>query len=128
MNDVQQALVTVLRAALLKAKAPIDEGGFLSKPLFKMILQGEAKLPLDRVEEVSSSLAIDAHQLFRMAMRQFYDEQTISTFEKMLGFSISHEEQQWIDVIRSAGDGPVVKPSATARRLVRALAKPQTEA
>lgn len=105
-----------------------SSGGFLGTRLFQLILSGDAKLPLDRVEETAALLGCDKHELFRVAMRQFYDEQTISTFEKMLGCSISHEEQQWLDVVRSASDGPVAKPSATARRLVRALAKPQTEA
>lgn len=105
-----------------------SSGGFLGTRLFQLILSGDAKLPLDRVEETAALLGCDKHELFRVAMRQFYDEQTISTFEKMLGCSISNEEQQWLDVVRSASDGPVVKPSATAWRLVRALAKPQTEA
>lgn len=103
-------------------------GGFLGTRLFQLILSGDAKLPLDRVEETAMLLDCNKHELFRMALQQFYDEQTISTFEKMLGCSISHEEQQWLSVIRSASDGPVVKPSAIARRLVRALAKPQNEA
>ncbi|KQW31339.1 hypothetical protein ASE36_03510 [Rhizobium sp. Root274] len=103
-------------------------GGFLGTRLFQLILFGDAKLPLDRVEKTAVLLDCNKHELFRMAMRQFYDEQTISTFQKMLGCSISDEEQQWLDVIHSASDGPVVKPSAIARRLARALAKPPTEA
>lgn len=104
-----------------------SSGGFLGTRLFQLILSGDAKLPLDRVEETAALLGCDKHELFRVAMRQFYDEQTISEFEKMLGCSISNEERQWLDVIRSASDGPVVKPNAIARRLVRALAKPQRE-
>jgi len=104
-----------------------SSGGFLGTRLFQLILSGDAKLPLDRVEETAVLLRCDKHELFRMAMRQFYDEQTISMFEKMLGCSNSNEERQWLDVIRSASDGPVVKPNAIARRLVRALAKPQRE-
>jgi len=102
-----------------------DSVSFLGTRLFKMILAEDAKLPLDRVEEVANLLDCDRGQLFRMAMRQFYDNQSISNFEKMLSNPLSENEQQWLDLIRSASGDEVAAPSAIAKRLLRALAKPQ---
>ncbi|MGR9202830.1 hypothetical protein ACU8OG_02575 [Rhizobium leguminosarum] len=99
----------------------VGEGSFLNSKIFEVILQGDARLPLDRVEEVALALGCDARQLFRLAMRQFYDEESICLFERMLGKPITNEERMWLNVIRSAADGPVAEPSAMARRLVRAL-------
>lgn len=102
-----------------------NTGTFLDTRLFQMIRSGDAKLPLDRVEEVADLLNCDKHELFSMAMRQFYDDKAISTFERMLATPLTSEEQGWLHIIRSASDGPVAKPSVTAKRLVRALAKTQ---
>jgi hypothetical protein len=99
---------------------------FFDTRFFKMILSGDAKLPLDRVEEIADLLVCDRRQLFRMAMRQFYDEEAISTFERMLGNPLTDGEQQWLDIIRSASSEHVAEPSAMARRLLRALATPQS--
>lgn len=99
----------------------------LDTPLFQMVLSGAAKLPLDHVEEVADLLSCNKHELFRMAMRQFYDQQTTSLFERMLGCAMSDNELQWLDVIRSASPSPVAKPNPSARRLVRALARSQVE-
>lgn len=102
-----------------------NTGTFLDTRLFQMIRSGDAKLPLDRVEEVADLLNCDKHELFSMAMRQFYDDKAISTFERMLATPLTSEEQEWLHIIRSASDGPVAKPSVMAKRLVRALAKTQ---
>jgi len=95
---------------------------FLDSRHFQMILSGDAKLPLDRVEEVADRLGCDKHELFRMAMRQFYDDSAIGLFERMLAPPVSDEEQMWLNEIRSANEA-VLAPSGMAKRLVRALAK-----
>jgi hypothetical protein len=46
----------------------------------------------------------------------------------MLGTPMTNKEQEWLHEIRSAAGGPVAEPSRTARRLVRALVKPQVSA
>ena len=101
-----------------------NSASFLGTRLFKIILAGDAKLPLDRVEEVADLLDCDRHHLFRLAMRQFYDKVSVSMFERMLSNPLSENEQQWFDVIRSASGDEVAAPSAIAKRLLRALAKP----
>jgi len=123
MTDRNFNLVSLLNDRM--SAAPVPPGGFLASKLFHMILRGDAKLPLDRVEEVASLIGTDARQLFRLAARQFYEEEAICLFERMLGTPISNEEQKWLDEIRSAADGPVAEPSGTARRLVRALVNAQ---
>jgi hypothetical protein len=123
MNDVQQALVDFLTVKSSAAQVRVDEEGFCATPLFAMVLRGEAKLPLGRVEEVADRLRCDKHELFRLSMRQFYDETVIGLFERMLAQPVSDKEQMWLEKIRSANERVVVAPSGMPKRLVRALAK-----
>lgn len=123
MNNVQQALVDFLTVKSSAAAVRGNEKGFCGTRLFAVVLSGDAKLPLDRVEEVSDLLECDKHELFRLAMRQFFDDSAIDLLESMCARSLSNEEQMWLDEIRSAATGPVSAPSSMAKRLVRALAK-----
>ncbi|MGO7655515.1 hypothetical protein ACC679_11255 [Rhizobium ruizarguesonis] len=116
-------LVAFLKGRIAEMSVPTPTGSFLASPLFHMVLRGDAKLPLDRVEEVASALDCDVQRLFRLAARQFYDEAAIFLLERMLGTPMTNEEQKWLHEIRSAADGAVAEPSGMARRLVRALAK-----
>lgn len=125
MTSRASSLVSFLNGRM--SEVPVPPEGFLANTLFQMILRGDVKLPLDRVEEVALVLGVDARQLFRLAARQFYDEEAICLFERMFG-TLTNEEQKWLREVRSAADGHVAEPSATARRLVRALAKPQASA
>lgn len=108
----------------LKVAPSMSTEGFMNSALFQMIMSGDAKLPLERVEEVADLLRCDKHELFRLAMRQFYDDNAINLFKRMLGPPLTDEEQIWLHEIRSANEGPVLAPSGTAKRLVRALANP----
>lgn len=122
MNNSTSVLVDFLKARLSETEVPAGEGSILTSPLFQMILRGDAKLPLDRVEEVATALGCDdRQQLFRLAMRQFYDEEAVCLFERMLAFRVSKTEQMWLHEIRSASEKPVPEPNSMAKRLVRAL-------
>ncbi|MDK1488645.1 hypothetical protein QN219_01020 [Sinorhizobium sp. 7-81] len=122
MNNSTSVLVDFLKARLSEIEVPVGEGSILSSPLFQTILRGDAKLPLDRVEEVATALGYDdRQQLFRLAMRQFYDEEAICLFERMLGTPMTNEEQMWLHEIRSASEKAVREPNIVAKRLVRAL-------
>lgn len=123
MNNVQQALVDFLTVKSSAGAVQVNETGFCGTRLFAMVLRGEAKLPLDRVEEVADRLECDKHDLFRLAMRQFFDDSAMGLFERMCARPLSDEEQMWLDEIRSAATGPVSAPSGMAKRLVRALVK-----
>lgn len=121
-------LVEFLKAQLAAIHLEERSSGFVGSRFFEMVIRGEAKLPLDRVEEVADLLGCDGRKLFRLAMRQFYDEDVIGLFERMFCGSVTDEEQKWLDAIRSAEDGPVAEPNGTAKRLVRALVKPRVPA
>ncbi|MBY5917742.1 hypothetical protein HFO77_25450 [Rhizobium leguminosarum] len=123
MTNRTSNLVSLLNDRVSGALVP--SGSFVTGSLFQMILRGDAKLPLDRVEEVASAIGADVRQLFRLAARQFYDEDAIRLFERMLDTPMTNEEQMWLKEIRSAAIGPVSAPSGMAKRLVRALAAPK---
>lgn len=96
MNNNMSVLVDFLKARLSEIEVPVGEGSMLSSPLFQMILRGDAKLPLDRVEEVAAILDCDKRQLFRLAMLQFYTEDAIRLFEKMLTDRVTETEKMWL--------------------------------
>lgn len=53
--------------------------------MLRLVLEGTAKLPLDKVEAVAAFLGCDASVLFRAALAQFYSADTIGLMERMLG-------------------------------------------
>ena len=124
MNMTENSVSAFLRERLVEANRINGENSLLDSRFFEMVLQGDAKLSLDQVEEVALTLNCDARRLFRLAASQFYDEDAIRLFERMLGPPLTNEEQMWLNAIRSASEGPVLAPSGTAKRLVRALANP----
>lgn len=122
MNVSTSVLVDFLKGRLSETEVPVGEGSILTSPFFQMVLRGDAKLPLDRVEEVATALNCDdRQQLFRLAMRQFYDEEAICLFERMLGTPMTNEEQMWLLELRSGSQKGVPEPNIVAKRLVRAL-------
>lgn len=123
MNMTENSVSAFLRERLVEANRINGENSLLDSKFFEMVLRGDAKLSLHRVEEVALALNCDARQLFRLAASQFYDEDLICLFRRMLGPPLTDEEQMWLNEIRSANEGPVLAPSGTAKRLVRALAK-----
>lgn len=125
MNIIEKPVAVFLRERILENNGAAGNNSFADSKFFELILRGEAKLPLDRVEEVADLLACDKQQLFRMAIHQFYDQKAIALLERMLGEPMTAEEQKWLHVVRSAADGPVPEPSGVAKRLVRALVRPQ---
>lgn len=122
------AIIDFLKDQLARAEISVGEGGFLDSYLFRMVLVGDAKLPLDKVEEVAAGLGCDPHHLFRLAMQQFYDEEVVRLLDRMFVVPLTAEEQKWLHEIRSAACGPVAEPSVMAKRLLRGLVKPQLSA
>jgi hypothetical protein len=120
MNN--QPLIDFFNARLAQNRALSTADTILHSQLFKMVLTGHAKLPLDRVEEVATALNCDQHELFRLAMRQHYADDVISLFERMLTPDLSQNERAWLDEIRSATHGDVPAPDNMARKIVRSLA------
>lgn len=125
MNTGTNAIVDFLKAKLAETNVPADEGGFPHGQLFRIVLSGNAKLPLDRVEEVAQLLDCDKRQLFRLAMLQFYTEDAVRLFERMLTDQVTGAEKMWLHEIRSGATGEVQRPSSVACRLVRTLSRAQ---
>jgi hypothetical protein len=67
--------------------SPDDLDGPSGSPerLVRLVLDGVAKLPLDRVPDVAAVISCDARDLFRAALSQFYGGDTIELIERMLG-------------------------------------------
>ncbi|WP_313558663.1 hypothetical protein [Agrobacterium cavarae] len=90
--------------------------------LVRLILDGIAKMPLDKVADVAVILGCDARELFRAALAQFYSADTIELMERMLGpQERSIGEQAWVDFIRRAAPDRVEPPNRFARRLLWTL-------
>ncbi|WP_037436330.1 hypothetical protein [Sinorhizobium fredii] len=117
------AIVDFLKPKVAETNVPEDEGGFLQSQLFTLILSGNAKLPLDRVEDVAKLLGCDKRQLFRLALLQFYTEDAVRLLENMLANPITDAEKMWLNEIRSAAAGAVQEPNCIARRFVRVLSR-----
>lgn len=126
MNNSTSILVDFLKARLSETEVQAGEVSILTSPLFHMVLRGDAKLPLDRVEDVAEPLGCDKRELFRLAMLQFYTEDAVRLFEKMLTDHVTEAEKMWLHEIRSAAVGEVREPGSVCRRFIRTLSRTQT--
>lgn len=52
--------------------------------VLRLVLDSNAKLPLDRVADVAALLECDARGLFLVALTQFYNNDAIQLLERML--------------------------------------------
>lgn len=87
--------------------------------LVRLVLDGTAKMPLEKVADVAAMLDCDARVLFRAALTQFYSADTIELMERMLGpQERSAGEAAWVDFIRRGAPDRVEPPNRFARRLL----------
>ncbi len=105
MTNSTTNLAAFLKGRIAEMPVPAPTGSLLASPLFQMILRGDAKLPLDRVEEVATALACDVRYLFCLSLRQFYHEKAACIFEKMFTDPVTDAETIWLNEIRFAADG-----------------------
>ena len=90
--------------------------------LLRLVLDGNAKLPLDKVANVAALIGCDARGLFRVALAQFYSNDTIQLLEHMLAPpERAPAEEAWLSLIRRAAGEGLEPPSRFARRLLWAL-------
>jgi hypothetical protein len=93
-----------------------------SEHLLRLVLHGNAKLPLDKVTDVAALIGCDARGLFRVALAQFYSSGTIQLLEHMLAPpERTAAEEAWLCLIRHAAGEGLEPPNRLARRLVMAL-------
>jgi hypothetical protein len=92
--------------------------------LLRLVLHGNAKLPLDKVADVAALIGCDARGLFRVTLAQFYSSDTIQLLERMLAPPERNSaEEAWLGLIRRAGGKGLEPPNRFARRLVTALVR-----
>lgn len=59
------------------------KAGFRDAAMTRLILDGDAKLPLDHVLAVAEALELPADRLPRLALMQFFDEASISVLGQL---------------------------------------------
>lgn len=90
--------------------------------LVHVILDGTAKMPLDKVTDIAAMLNCDDRALFRVALAQFYSADTIALMERMLGpQERSVGEEAWVSFVRSMAPDDVQPPDSFARNMLRSL-------
>ncbi|THV23059.1 hypothetical protein [Peteryoungia ipomoeae] len=95
--------------------------------LVRLVLDGTAKMPLDKVPDVAAMLCCDAKALFRVALTQFYSAETIALMERMLGSQErSAGEAAWVSFIRRMAPDDIQPPDRFARRLLGTLLRRTT--
>ena len=93
-----------------------------SEHLLRLVLHGNAKLPIDKVADVAALIGCDARGLFRIALVQFYSNDTIQLLEHMLAPpERTSAEEAWLALVRHAAGDRLDPPSRVARRLLWAL-------
>ncbi|MDM7979025.1 MAG: hypothetical protein QUV71_01625 [Rhizobium sp.] len=92
--------------------------------LLRLVLDGNAKMPLDKVAAVAAMFDCDPRALFRSALTQFYGADTIALMERMLGpQERSVGEEAWVSFVRRVAPADIQPPDRFARRLLRTLLK-----
>ncbi|THV16714.1 hypothetical protein [Rhizobium rhizophilum] len=90
--------------------------------LVRLVLDGNAKMPLDKVPAVAAMLNCDDRALFRVSLAQFYSADTVALLERMLGpQERSAGEDAWVSFVRSVAPDDVQPPDSFARNMLRSL-------
>jgi transcriptional regulator with XRE-family HTH domain len=74
--------------------------GYNSPNIITMIKQGDTKVSLDRVGRFAIALDVDPAFLFRLAMEQFYNADTVKEIVSSLGEATSVNERKMLHIIR----------------------------
>lgn len=92
--------------------------------LLRLVLDGTAKMPLDKVADIAETLKCDDRALFRVALAQFYSADTVGLLERMLGPQERRAgEEAWVRFVRSAAPDDIQPPDRFARNMMRTLLK-----
>ena len=87
--------------------------GFTSSGILYQFMNGEAKVPLDRVPALAEALRCDPSHLFVLAMEQYFQPTVFEQMRELVIPKISANERGWLDIIRQAtqGSDPRVTPA-----------------
>ena len=87
-----------------------------------MLKQGRTKVPVTKIEALAKSLGIDSTNLLRMAMKE-YQPDTWSAIESIVGFAVSENEKEVIEIFRTSSNDSDPKLNASARASLKAVVK-----
>jgi transcriptional regulator with XRE-family HTH domain len=81
------------------------EAGYKSPNMITMIKQGNAKVAIDRVPELAKALDVDPSHLLRLALEQFYSNETVKLLMGVFkGGMITENETQILAALRAASN------------------------
>ena len=87
--------------------------GFERAQTLQLILDGEARLPLDRVRDVAHAFDCDPRFLFRLTLHQIMPD--AHAVDELLGPCVTRNEIAWLEFIRAASD--YADPRVTLERV-----------
>jgi transcriptional regulator with XRE-family HTH domain len=96
-----------------KSQKEIAEAvGYKNQNMITMLKLGHVKLALDRVPAMAKALNIDALDLFKIALTQFYDDASVRVLTSIIESGISPVEKKILAIIRDASgeDTPTLTP------------------
>ncbi|SIR19374.1 hypothetical protein SAMN05880582_107196 [Rhizobium sp. RU20A] len=118
--DLRNAILEAAAAAGIDLASPAANQTGIATVLARVI-EDEAKLPLDRVDDAAAFLGCEADRLMLPALRQFFSDDAIALIERALPSALTPAEETWLKVIRAAAAGAVPPPTRFARNMVRAM-------
>lgn len=79
------------------------QAGFTSPNIITMMKQGQTRVPLDRVPGLATALFVDPTFLFRLALEQFWpeDSEIVDTIFKNI---VTANEMKWVRALRKAAE------------------------
>jgi len=101
-----------------------EQAGYEHPNNISMIKGGTSKLPLDRVPALAKALECDVGELFAVALEQYFDDETIIAFRRVMTADLTRNEVEWIEFLRAASDRDDPKLTAFRKRVLQPLLKP----
>ena len=90
--------------------------GYPNQNMITMLKLGHVKLALDRVPAMAKALNVDAVDLFKIALTQFYDDSAVKLLTDIVEGGLSPVEKKILRIIRDASgaDTPTLTPEREA--------------
>jgi transcriptional regulator with XRE-family HTH domain len=97
--------------------------GYKNQNMITMLKLGDVKLALDRVPAMAKALDMDPLDLFKIALTQFYDNESVSLLVGIIERGISPAERKILETVREASgsDTPELTPER-AKKLAKVFA------
>ncbi|WP_319412101.1 helix-turn-helix transcriptional regulator [uncultured Cohaesibacter sp.] len=79
--------------------------GYNNQNMIAMLKTGGVKLALDRVPAMAQALKVDPLDLFKIALTQFYDEDTCKALLGIIEADLSPVEREILEIVRASSSG-----------------------